>query len=327
MYISVLMSVYNETKKQISESIESILKQSFSDFEFIIINDNPKRDELASILSYYKHLDSRIVVLRNEENIGLAMSLNKAAQFARTDIFARMDADDISEPIRFELQYKAITEGSFDLVFSNYSIIDEESKQIVFEDNVTCYSPDEIRKLLPYNSIIHHPTVMMTRDIFYRVGGYRNFPCAQDHDLWLRIWESNGRFLMLNEKLLKYRMRPNSISGSNKYKQYLTINYIQELFIQRIKYGVDNYSLENYNSYIIKNEVDNIKKINELYKYTNKLIKAKNLKHQGHHIRSTILRIIVFLSSSIFRKSYIKKIRNKRIINVYNSKITRSVIK
>jgi glycosyltransferase involved in cell wall biosynthesis len=79
MLISVLMSIYNESENEIKESIESILQQTFTSFEFIIVNDNPQREDLVLLLNYYNNIDPRIVILKNEQNIGLALSLNKAA--------------------------------------------------------------------------------------------------------------------------------------------------------------------------------------------------------------------------------------------------------
>jgi len=316
MEISVLMSVYNETGYEIKESIESILSQSFSNFEFIIINDNPQREDLKMILNRYKKLDNRIVLLSNEYNIGLAMSLNKAAEIARTDVYARMDADDISEPNRFELQFEIIKKEPYDLVFSNYNYIDENSMPI-FNENDKHYSPEDIKRLLPYSSPIHHPTVMMTREIFERAGGYRNFPCAQDRDLWLRIWEAGGRFFMLDKKLLKYRIRSNGISATKKYQQKLTIDYIQDLFVQRLKNGVDNYSLKAYHKYINENGVNDLVKVAEMQKYTNILSKAKRLRRKKKYVMNTILRTEVFICSPIFRKSYLKRIIIKRAIQFY----------
>ena len=98
------MSIYSEEEEWIRESIDSILNQTFSDFEFIIINDNPNRDKNNSLLTEYTRIDNRIIIITNEENIGLTKSLNKGLEIARGKYIARMDADDISLPTRFEKQ-------------------------------------------------------------------------------------------------------------------------------------------------------------------------------------------------------------------------------
>src|SRR5690625_4352531 len=119
------------------------------------------------------------------------MSLNKAATYATTEIYARMDADDISHPKRLRIQYESLLSGKYDLVFSNYTYIDEESKPIARENRY--WDEEDIYKYLPTKSVIHHPTVMMTKRIFDKVSGYRNFPSAQDFDLWLRLLEKGCR--------------------------------------------------------------------------------------------------------------------------------------
>ena len=102
--LSVVMSVYNEPTEWITQSIDSILNQTFRDFEFIIINDNPEREENESLLNSYSQKDKRIVVIKNEQNLGLTKSLNIGINEAKGDYIVRMDADDYSFPERFEKQ-------------------------------------------------------------------------------------------------------------------------------------------------------------------------------------------------------------------------------
>jgi glycosyltransferase involved in cell wall biosynthesis len=103
-YISAVMSVYNESEEYLRKSIESILNQTYTDFEFIIILDNPDNKKARDILKEYENKDDRIVLLENEKNIGLAPSLNRGVKVARGKYIARMDADDIALPQRFEKQ-------------------------------------------------------------------------------------------------------------------------------------------------------------------------------------------------------------------------------
>ena len=99
--VSVLMSVYSEPKEWLISSINSILNQSFSDFEFIIINDNPTRSINSIVLNYFAITDSRVKIFENKSNIGLTKSLNKGLKLTEGKYIARMDADDISLPDRF----------------------------------------------------------------------------------------------------------------------------------------------------------------------------------------------------------------------------------
>ena len=103
--VSVVMSVFSEPRNWLKKAINSILDQTFSDFEFIIINDNPIRKENYLFLKEIQQKDSRIIIIENKENIGLTKSLNKGLSVARGTYIARMDADDISFPTRLEKQY------------------------------------------------------------------------------------------------------------------------------------------------------------------------------------------------------------------------------
>ena len=98
--ISIVMAVYNEKETELRQSIESILKQSYQNFEFIIVLDNPDNQALAAVLNEYAKEEPRIVLISNEHNLGLAPSLNRGLKASRGDYIARMDADDIAVPER-----------------------------------------------------------------------------------------------------------------------------------------------------------------------------------------------------------------------------------
>ena len=102
--ISVIMSVYNEPESILRAAVESILKQTFRDFEFIIVMDSPENETNKSVLAEYAKADDRLNLLFNEKNEGLTFSLNRALQYAKGMYIARMDADDVSLPLRLELQ-------------------------------------------------------------------------------------------------------------------------------------------------------------------------------------------------------------------------------
>lgn len=306
------MSVYNECERFIRESIESILTQSFSDFEFIIVCDNPNRyDEVTYILDSCR--DSRIVYIRNENNIGLAMSLNKAASIATTDLFLRMDADDIAETTRIQKEYDILVNGDYDFVFSRYSLIDSDSNEI---DGFT-------QPFLPYNEIIqhpfvtprfiHHPTVMFKKQIFEKAGGYRPFPCAQDLDLWYRLVELGCRFIMLDESLLKYRINVNSVSSQRWHQQQLTCDYINELLLERLKQGHDSFSVEHYKHYLKHNGLNNKNSETKLSKAYFFLKISKQHRLAGRYYFSLYYKIKAIITSKIlFRRTIVRL-----MINVY----------
>ena len=250
--ISVLMSVYNEDYEQIMLAVNSILAQSYKDFELIIVHDSPENKDMYTFLQKLALNDSRIILYQNPKNIGLAMSMNMAATIASGKWFARMDADDIAMPERFKIQIECLKNNVYDLVFTNFYEIDERGKLI--SDNMISYhyKDEEIIRKLCVENIIHHPTVMMTREIFERVGGYRNFPCSQDYDMWLRMVNHGCKFHMINKPLLNYRLRSSGVSANKRLQQKLTLDYARDLMIERLESGEDTYTYDNYVLYVNK---------------------------------------------------------------------------
>lgn len=311
--ISVLMSIYNETERMIEESVESILNQTFKNFEFIIVCDNPlRRKEIDDILRRFN--DERIKLVFNERNIGLALSMNKAAEIASTEIFARMDADDIAEPDRFSAQIKIMNQG-YDFVFCNYTCIDEDGNTIPFQQVV--YKADVLNKIVSTNpGIVHHPTTMFTRELFYKACEYRNFPCAQDNDLWLRMQENGAKFYMIAEPMLKYRVTSRSITGSKWFKQQLTTHYIIKLSIERLKHGSDSYSLNNYEKYLTAHGVNNKSIEAKLHQAEHILTSAMQYRIEGKIFKSFLSKLYVFTTCPILRNYYIMII-HKKIIQKY----------
>lgn len=310
--ISVLMSVYNEEESYIVDAVESCLNQTYKDFELIIVNDNPGNDRILKLLGKISLMDDRIIVIHNQHNKGLALSLNAAAAVAKGDIYARMDADDVNDNMRFQTEYDLISSGKYDLITTNYHFIDENSKDI--DENVVIYSGQAVEKLLPYGNTIHHPTVMMTREIFERAGGYRDFPCAQDYDLWLRMYDIGARMCMVQKDLFGYRVRRHSITSSNKMRQIATMQYIRKLYRQRKKYGKDSYCHGDYNDYLQKQGVNDKRKV-ETFKslYT----KGRKVKKLG--LLQKILYVMEVAAKSPFlTKVYISKVRFVMMKKLYN---------
>ncbi len=313
--LSILMSVYNEPDYQIKESVESLLCQTFSDFELIVVNDNPNRKDVESIIGNYH--DNRIRFYHNEKNIGLAMSMNKAASLACADFFARMDADDIADVQRIEKEIEALAKG-YDIVFSHYSFIDEMSHELTGR-KAPQYSNENIsRKISLDPSIIHHPTTLFTKAIFDKVGGYRDFPCSQDADLWMRMAEAGAQFYYISDNLLRYRINSQSVSNKRWYKQQLTCNYIFDLSLERLQKGEDSYNLDSYTRYLQKWGVENPNAELRLRNCYSLLSKSATLAANGKRIASLILRIRVFLSSSLMRNHYLALKKKERILNRKN---------
>ncbi len=205
--ISVVMSIYSEPIEWISEAIDSILNQTFSDFEFIIINDKPDRKENSILLSKYQRKDNRIVVISNEENIGLTKSLNKGLKIAKGKYIARMDADDISMPARFEKQYDLMEHNANIIVCgTNIKYFGERNNSVKYP-----YQNDDF--FIFIQTPFAHPTVMFRGDIIKNNNVLYNesYRYAQDYEFWNRI-SSLGDFYNIQEILLNYRVDKKQIS-------------------------------------------------------------------------------------------------------------------
>jgi glycosyltransferase involved in cell wall biosynthesis len=215
--VSILMSVYNGSS-YLQESIESILNQTFTDFEFIIIEDC-STDNSAEIITDYAEQDKRIIIIINQENIGLTKSLNKGLKIARGEYIARQDADDISLPYRLEKETLLLERNSdIGLVSCNLELIDSQGNSIGKHQR-TC-DPDLVSLyLLFYNRLAGHSQVMFRRQLAIELGGYdetRRY--SQDYEFWSRIM-GVSKIAILPEFLLKQRRHSESISASKSLEQ------------------------------------------------------------------------------------------------------------
>lgn len=243
------MSVYNEKLGWIVEAVNSILAQSYSDFELIIVIDNPNIEPaIKDYLRDMERTDPRITIILNPENIGLARSLNIALDCATGEYIARMDADDISMPERFEEEIRFLQKYNADVVSSGQINIDENGKEI--DRQGVLREPETVNKLLKYANFIGHSTVMARIDAIRKMGGYRPFKIAQDYDLWLRMITDNYRFAVTEQCLLKYRRRSSGVTQRKTMEQYYTLVYQRGLFREREKYGKDSFSIENYERFL-----------------------------------------------------------------------------
>lgn len=315
------MSVYNETESEVLECMQSLLAQTYADFEILIVNDDPASEANRTVLAKIAEMDSRIRILHNEKNIGLALSMNYAAQFAKGRYLARMDADDVCMPTRLEKEYAVISKGEYDLVCSGFLLIDENSNEIT-EKNAKSFfhTPENIRESLPYKSVIHHPTVIMTREIFERVGGYRDFPCSQDYDMWLRLLTAGARFYMIPEELLKYRIRGASISATKRLRQKLTLEYIRDLYVERLKRGTDSFSVENYQNYLKKHIKNEAKQMAWIDRGDVHLEKSNRLIASGKKTSGNLLKLYVTMLNPVYRHVFTKLFIKKQQIKYLQRK-------
>jgi len=214
--VSVLMCVFN-AEDYLDEAIESILQQTFSDFEFIILDDGSK-DNSLKIIQKYAARNYRIQVI-SRENRGIIPSRNELLAASQGEYVAVMDADDIALPNRFNLQVQYLRSHPEVLgVGGNYHVIDSKGR---FLTTFTLpETNDEIQKMmLVGHTAILHPTSMFRSNSIKEIGGYDpEYHLVEDLDLWLRLGEK-GQIANLNVSVLKYRLHGNSISEQNGLQQ------------------------------------------------------------------------------------------------------------
>ncbi len=211
--VSVVMACYNSIQT-INSAVDSILAQTMRDFEFIIIDDG-STDNTLDCLAEYK--DPRLQIIKSDGNQGLTRRLNEGLGLARADIFARMDADDISHVDRLARQLELLkSNAEVHGVFSQAEIIDTDG-------NVTGISRTDFggRSPLQYlqdcGNVLIHSTAMVRKNLITQLGGYDDqLRTRQDYDLWLRCLETGSQFIVLSEPLLKLRVHSGSISSQGR---------------------------------------------------------------------------------------------------------------
>lgn len=216
MTISVIMSVYNE-ERYVQEAIESVLAQTYRDFEFLVVDDC-STDKTTTILADLAKKDARIHIMTNTTNLGLTKSLNLALKHAQGANIARMDADDIALPERFEKQVLFLENNPpISVVGTAYAWIDEK-KNVLGQKKVPC-SHQEIHLALIRTNPFLHASVLIRKTTLDAAHGYNeHYKKAQDYDLWLRL-SSTCQFANLPDVLMQKRMTRNMISFKNEREQ------------------------------------------------------------------------------------------------------------
>lgn len=229
--LTVLMSVYNG-ESFLAEAIESILNQTLSDFEFIIIDDD-SNDGSAEIIRKYSSLDRRIRVYKNPQNLGLSTALNIGLRMARTPYIARLDADDVSVPHRLKTQL------SFMRAHPEIDVCGSWLE--VYEQPGRCWRLPEVHEAISakmlFECSIFHPTAIYKKDVVLnRFGGYASaWPRGQDYDLWQRMEASQSvRFANIAEPLLRYRIHPQQERSGARELQLSTARNVRRSYLKTL---------------------------------------------------------------------------------------------
>ncbi|MDP5134943.1 glycosyltransferase [Rheinheimera baltica] len=217
--ISVILPVYNASV-YLAEALQSILKQSFTDFELILINDG-STDNSESIILQFCNADERIRYI-SRENRGLIASLNEGISLSRGNFIARMDADDIAESTRFESQYNFLQRHiKVAALGTAYQLIDH-SGRVIGSRKPPRYNW-LIKPLFLFGSPFAHPSMMLNRRIIGDELWYdERYKHAEDYELWLRL-SKKFKLANLAQPLLKYRVLSTSISRKFAHEQQQSV--------------------------------------------------------------------------------------------------------
>lgn len=245
--VSILMTAYN-AERFIDQSINSILNQTVSSFELIIINDG-STDNTSAIIHRYKNTDNRIKIINNPNNLFVPRSLNRGLEAAKGQFIAILDADDIALPHRIEIETHYLNQHpEVFLVAGKAQLVNQRGA-------IVCLHPayKNLEKILPQRNVIVHSTIMFRNDKhhFYRPNMYY----CLDYDLYLNLLSEGKQLHCLNQVVTKYRVLENSTSNSHSFHQHLFIQKCQLFYHQRINTGKDEYNIFNP-SQILNQKVD-----------------------------------------------------------------------
>lgn len=303
--ISVVMSTYNTPVSFLKEAVDSILNQTFRDFEYIIIDDGSNDDSLEYLHSLS---DPRIRIIRNEKNIGLTKSLNIGFRAARGKYIARMDSDDISFPERFEKQL-AFMEKHPDVIACGAKTIDLDPKKApvkkvrgrVWED----FENYRVRMLFG-NPGPNHSTVFIRRALLnqFHIEYDENLICAQDYGLFASIVQY-GKISILPEPLIYYRHHGEQISQKHLEKQIHCAKMVEKKLLTQLLGNVTEEELDmhfRYSGPYYANYYPDLIIDPQSKKWYDQLILANHEKHVYNEKK--LKRRIVMVKAKLIKQSF-----------------------
>lgn len=251
--ISVVMCVYNTPCEFLENAINSIVKQTYKNFEFIIVNDASTDIDTLNLLEKIK--DSRITLINNKVNLGLTKSLNIGFNVCNGRYIARIDSDDISALDRLEKQLIYMKEKGFSVIGSYYSYLPYKSYSCFITEN---FEKQKIRMIFGNNGIVHSSAFIDRKVLKDKLIKYNeNYLKSQDYGLWCEYISKGESIGICPEKLVFWRTSENQISVKNKSEQEKYSNLIRKDYINKM-FSIDNKDLEyfvnNVNSFIYKND-------------------------------------------------------------------------
>jgi glycosyltransferase involved in cell wall biosynthesis len=220
------MPIYN-AQQDLREAIESVLGQSYSDFELLIIDDGSTDDSVRIIRSFE---DSRIRLISQPRNLGLVAALNKGLKEAHGQFIARMDGDDICMPDRFVLQLQIMQDQKLDICGSHWAQIDASGFQFA-----TLYAPklaDEVIATLATTVPYAHGSIMLRKSFLDQHALHYKPEYSEDYELWIRLFELGAKFGFVDAVLYMHRTHPKSITSTKSGEQASSARRLRRKFVQ-----------------------------------------------------------------------------------------------
>lgn len=249
--VSVIMAAYN-AEKHISASIESLINQTYTNFELLVINDGSS-DKTQSIVEEFCIRDSRIILINNDKNLFVIKSRNIGIENAKGKYLAILDADDLALPNRLEKQVEFL-ENNPDvfLIGSSAHIIDENNT--ICNDFIALTDYHELKRNILKNNLFYHSSIMFRNEkVFYR----EKMIYTEDYDLILRLFSEGKKIVNIPDTLISYRQTNHSLSKTkNRLVQWLFIYKAREFYRENLDNGKDSYDAFNPQSFINIEDID-----------------------------------------------------------------------
>ncbi|WP_298064936.1 glycosyltransferase family 2 protein [uncultured Cetobacterium sp.] len=307
--VSVIIPTYN-VQDFIEQAVGSIINQTYKNIEIIIVDDCSS-DKTFEKLKKLAKQDSRIKLLRNDVNLKICKTLNKALKESKGEYIVRMDGDDISDKDRIEKQIEYL-EKNQEIALVGNSVKNIDRKNNIFSTTKYCSEFKKLKKLARYGTPVLHIWAAR-REVYEKLDGYREIPYVEDYDFLLRMITSGYKFSNLeNYYGYSVRFRQGNTTTTNGIEQIKAFEYARKMYEERkkSKNKLDSFNEEKFLEFIKVCENDR-KKYIKSQKKLEKVFKEKN----------KVKKIFFLLNSIILSKYQLKKIIRRMLFKIYGNKI------
>ena len=293
--LTCLMTTFHEATDVLKEAINSILNQTYKDFQFLIIVDDPDNNDIIHLLSYYTRTDERVRFVVNSENLGLPLALDRGIELIDTKYLARMDADDIALPNRFERQIEYLkSHPDTDIVGTYVEVFSNTGDAKVARMRRPCKT-QHINACMKYFNVFAHPSLMGKTDTFKAVM-YRPLRYSQDYDFMCRSILRGYIAENIPETLLRHR------ADENMSEKKIVLQRVAFCAVQR------HYARGDLNEVDIVDTVDNEFKKVDIHRVAKSITSLNNAQRgiRGRQYASSVSQFLYAVLSSKYQRVYFK---------------------